>query len=70
MATPPNPGHTNVSTGPGQLHAATDVDLMTTYVGGTRECVAAVVADEGLEAMEITVDQSGSKRSHVVRPSS
>ncbi|MBG0832594.1 hypothetical protein HS041_33395 [Planomonospora sp. ID67723] len=36
---------------------ATDVDLMTTYVGGTEECVTALTADGGLEAMEIGVDQ-------------
>ncbi|MEU4835005.1 hypothetical protein [Streptosporangium sp. NPDC023615] len=36
---------------------ATDVDLMTTYVGGGEACVAALVADEELEAMEVGSDQ-------------
>ncbi|WP_326645418.1 hypothetical protein OG884_13085 [Streptosporangium sp. NBC_01755] len=35
---------------------ATDVDLMTTYVGGTDECVATLVADEELEAMKVGAD--------------
>ncbi|MEU0485200.1 hypothetical protein ABZ260_39230 [Streptosporangium sp. NPDC006013] len=29
---------------------------MTTYVGGTHECVATLVADEELEAMEVGAD--------------
>jgi hypothetical protein len=31
----------------------TEVDAMTTYVGGTRECVADLTAHSDLEAMEI-----------------
>ncbi|MEV4379484.1 hypothetical protein [Streptosporangium sp. NPDC049644] len=35
---------------------ATDVDLMTTYVGGTDECIATLVADDELEVMKVSVD--------------
>ncbi|WP_112262009.1 hypothetical protein [Lentzea terrae] len=37
---------------------ATDVDMMTTYVGGSAEAVAAVVADAGLEAFPVNVDDA------------
>lgn len=37
---------------------ATDVDLETTYVGGSRACVDSIVGDSQLEAMSIGVDQS------------
>ena len=36
---------------------ATDVDLMTTYVGGTEECVNALVDGDEVEAMPVSVDQ-------------
>ncbi|MFD0884429.1 hypothetical protein ACFQ08_07660 [Streptosporangium algeriense] len=36
---------------------ATDVDLMSTYIGGSMECVTALLADEELEIMEIPLDQ-------------
>ncbi|MFI7539013.1 hypothetical protein [Streptosporangium sp. NPDC049376] len=47
---------------------ATDVDLMTTYIGGSPECVAALLADEELEIMEIPVDQRLSWGSDTVNP--
>ena len=37
---------------------ATDVDLNSTYVGGSRACVDAIVGDGRLEAREVGVDQS------------
>ena len=37
---------------------ATDVDMMTTYVGGSAETVAAVLADTGLEAHPVTADDA------------
>lgn len=37
---------------------ATDVDMMTTYVGGSAETVAAVLADTELEAHPVTVDDA------------
>jgi hypothetical protein len=37
---------------------ATDIDLMSTYVGGSRDCIAAVLAAEGLEAVPATADDS------------
>ena len=36
---------------------ATDVDLMTTYVGGGPECIDALVTDDELEAMPVSIDQ-------------
>jgi hypothetical protein len=36
---------------------ATDVDLMTTYVGGSSECIDSVVASDDLEALPISVGQ-------------
>ena len=35
----------------------TDVDLMTTYVGGGPECIDALVTDDELEAMPVSIDQ-------------
>lgn len=35
---------------------ATDVDMMTTYVGGRPEVIEAVLADSGLEALPATAD--------------
>lgn len=37
---------------------ATDVDLMTTYIGGSRACVDSLITDGRLEVMQVTVDQS------------
>jgi hypothetical protein len=37
---------------------ATDIDLMSTYVGGSAECIDAVLADQRLEAFAVTVDQT------------
>ncbi len=36
---------------------ATDVDLMSSYLGGSQECIDAVVADERLEAAPVSLDQ-------------
>ncbi|MFJ2034297.1 hypothetical protein [Streptosporangium sp. NPDC087985] len=47
---------------------ATDVDLMTTYVGGSEECVATLVADGELEVMEIDSDQRLAWDSDLVNP--
>jgi hypothetical protein len=37
---------------------ATDVDLMSTYIGASANCVADLVADEQLEALEVTPQQT------------
>lgn len=37
---------------------ATDVDLMSTYVGGAQQCIAALVNDAQLEVLPVTADQS------------
>lgn len=47
---------------------ATDVDLMSTYVGGTRECITAVVAAAGLEAWEVDETQSVTIDSDALNP--
>jgi hypothetical protein len=35
----------------------TDIDLMTTYVGGSGACIEALVADVRLEVLRASVDQ-------------
>jgi hypothetical protein len=47
---------------------ATDIDLMSTYVCGTRACIEAVLADESLEAFEVSVDQTVHWRSDTINP--
>jgi hypothetical protein len=47
---------------------ATDVDLMSTYVGGSRECIDELVADNELEAMPVSVDQRVTWDSDEVNP--
>jgi hypothetical protein len=48
---------------------ATDVDLMTTYVGGSDACIEALVAVRGLEAMRVSVDQDITCNADTVNPS-
>jgi hypothetical protein len=47
---------------------ATDIDLMSTYVGGAAACIEAVLADERLEAYPVSVDQTVHWRSDTVNP--
>lgn len=47
---------------------ATDVDLMTTYVGGSAACIAGVLAADGLEAAAVPVDQRVDWRADAVNP--
>jgi len=47
---------------------ATDVDLMTTYVGGTADCAAAVLAEPRLESYPVTVDQKVTWDADTVNP--
>ena len=47
---------------------ASDVDLMSTYVAGSVECVASVLADEQLESYPVTVDQSVYWNSDAINP--
>lgn len=37
---------------------AGDVDLMSTYIGGTRECIDAVLATPGIEVLEVPPEQT------------
>jgi hypothetical protein len=36
---------------------ATDIDLMTTYVGGSAGCIQAIISNDALEAMPVPSDQ-------------
>jgi len=47
---------------------ATDVDLMSTYVGGSRECIDAVVAASGLEAWAVDERQRVTYDSDTLNP--
>ena len=47
---------------------ATDIDLMTTYVGATEECVDALLNTSGLEALPATRDQRLTWDSDTVNP--
>jgi hypothetical protein len=47
---------------------ATDIDLVTTYVGGSAACVAALVAHPGLEAAEVQVSQGTGWTADTVNP--
>lgn len=47
---------------------ATDIDLVTTFVGGSAVCVADVVAHTGLEAARVPVDQRFSWDADTVNP--
>jgi hypothetical protein len=40
-----------------QWCAATDIDLMTTYVGGSARCIRAILNSDALEAMSVPSDQ-------------
>lgn len=46
----------------------TDIDLMTTYVGGSRRAIEALLADEQLEAMAVTDDQSITWEADTINP--
>jgi hypothetical protein len=47
---------------------ATDVDLMSTYVGGSASCIAAVLAEKQLETFPVSADQSVTWSADVVNP--
>jgi hypothetical protein len=49
-------------------YVATDIDLMTTYVGGSAACVADLLATEGLEVAEVTADQRTTWDADTVNP--
>ena len=46
----------------------TDVDLMTTYVGGSAACIADLVATDGLEAAQVPPDQRVTWDADTVNP--
>jgi hypothetical protein len=47
---------------------ATDVDLMTTYVGGSADCITALLSDPRLESLPVSVDQSVTWRADTINP--
>jgi hypothetical protein len=47
---------------------ATDIDLMGTYVGGSTQCIAALLGDRRLEAYPVTVDQTVDWQSDTINP--
>ncbi len=47
---------------------ATDIDLMSTYVGGSVECIAALLSDGRLEAFAVSVDQTVHWKSDTLNP--
>jgi hypothetical protein len=46
----------------------TEIDLMTTYIGGSRACIEAICAAPGLEALPASVDQLVTADSDTVNP--
>jgi hypothetical protein len=46
----------------------TSIDLMTTYIGGSRDCIQSLVADGNLEAMIVPVDQSVTWEADTLNP--
>ena len=47
---------------------ATDIDLMTTYVGGSAACIADLLAADGLEAAVVPADQRVTWDADTVNP--
>lgn len=47
---------------------ATDIDLMTTYVGGSAELIARIVASHDLEALDVPPTQGVTRDSDTVNP--
>jgi hypothetical protein len=47
---------------------ATDIDLMSTYIGARTQCVEALLGDETLEAYLVTVDQTVHWQSDTINP--
>jgi hypothetical protein len=49
-------------------YVGTDVDLMTTYVGGSAACINALLDDGQIEALAVPVDQSVTWETDTVNP--
>lgn len=47
---------------------ATEIDLMSTFVGGSRVCIDALLVADGLEALEVDVDQPVSRQAETINP--
>ncbi|HTZ63241.1 MAG TPA: hypothetical protein VMB51_03990 [Solirubrobacteraceae bacterium] len=46
----------------------TDIDLMTTYVGGSRRAIEELLADEQLEVLPVSVDQGVTWKADTINP--
>jgi hypothetical protein len=51
-----------------QWCVATDVDLLTTYVGGSVACIDALLREHELEALPVSVDQSVTWQADTINP--
>jgi hypothetical protein len=49
-------------------YVATDIDLMASYVGGSRQCVEAILASSELEAFEVSAEMSVQWDSDTINP--
>lgn len=47
---------------------ATEIDFMSTYVGGSRPCIDAILATDGLEVIEVEVDQPVGTEADTINP--
>jgi len=45
-----------------------EIDLMTTYVGGTRACIEALLADDRLEVLPVSVEQDVTWEADTINP--
>jgi hypothetical protein len=47
---------------------ATDIDLQSTYVGGSAACIGAVLGDDRLESFAVSIDHTVDWRSDTLNP--
>jgi hypothetical protein len=47
---------------------ATEVDLESTYIGGSRDCIEAILADSSLETLEVHIEEAITWESDTVNP--
>jgi hypothetical protein len=52
----------------GSWCVATDIDLQSTYVGASAECIDAVLGDDRLESFVVSIDQTVDWRSDTLNP--
>jgi hypothetical protein len=47
---------------------ATDIDLMSTYVGGSADAIQAILSNEQIEALTVRADQSVTWEADTINP--